>query len=520
MLNDFLETNIQNKLHIISILHLKHSISLKELSHELDLSVSGMNSIINELNLELREIAEISKGPSSLKLLKFKKNITFTELSHAIYKNSIVLQCLRYLVTNEKHEPFSNFIKDKFLTKSSAYRIRQHCSNYLHNIGLSIKNNTISGEEYRIRFFIALLYYKYGIDCCGMDKKSVNIAREFILSTNQQINPDFLNRTTNEYGYFECLFILSWKRQKYTLNFSHPNALDNLKRIFIYREIIVYVRSIVEPQLNLHFTENEYDYIFLAYCCANSCVLADKWSQEDIRQVHEIIFSDERFDNLLTLFGEHFGIELKSSPELHSVLVYFYKKCLFDLQCIIPDKHYYLLDVKKDPLVIMVKRQISTILDIWKRENYIRYQIDKGHVAYLSLQISFILRQFMKPVPVVVVADSTVELEIMKLYLSRTYPENRVRVQTVLINAQDISFLRQQQNSVIIIKKSFEYIVDFLKIPTNCKIVFANIDINASDQQHILEAIVSFETNIFKNYVKQKQQKQLPAHYGTFLLRL
>ena len=68
MLNDFLENNVRNKLCIISILHLKHSVSLKELSLELDLSISGLNSVINELNFELREIAEISKTSSSFKL--------------------------------------------------------------------------------------------------------------------------------------------------------------------------------------------------------------------------------------------------------------------------------------------------------------------------------------------------------------------------------------------------------------------------------------------------------------------
>lgn len=50
MLNDFLENNVQNKLHIISILHLKRSISLKELRHELNLSTSGINSVMNELS--------------------------------------------------------------------------------------------------------------------------------------------------------------------------------------------------------------------------------------------------------------------------------------------------------------------------------------------------------------------------------------------------------------------------------------------------------------------------------------
>lgn len=112
MLNDFLENNVQNKLHIISILHLKRSISLKELRHELNLSTSGINSVINELNSELRNLAGIHKSSACFKLFKYKKDVTYTELCHAVYKNSAVLQCLRFFITNEEHKPFSHFIEE------------------------------------------------------------------------------------------------------------------------------------------------------------------------------------------------------------------------------------------------------------------------------------------------------------------------------------------------------------------------------------------------------------------------
>lgn len=115
MLNDFLENNVQNKLHIISILHLKRSISLKELRHELNLSTPGINSVINELNSELRNLAGIHKSSACFKLFKYKKDVTYTELCHAVYKNSAVLQCLRFFITNEEHKPFSHFIEEKFM---------------------------------------------------------------------------------------------------------------------------------------------------------------------------------------------------------------------------------------------------------------------------------------------------------------------------------------------------------------------------------------------------------------------
>lgn len=519
MLNDFLENNVQNKLHIISILHLKRSISLKELSHELNLSTSGINSIMNELNSELRNLAGIHKSSACFKLFKYKKDVTYTELCHAVYKNSTVLQCLRFFITNEEHKSFSHFIEEKFLTKSSAYRIRQNCSNYLHIIGLNIKNNVIAGNEYRIRFLIALLYYRYGINCCGINKDDTDIVREFVLSTNQQISLKFLEDTTNEYGYFECLFILSWKRKNHTLSFPQANSLDKLKDIFIYQAMIPHIKEMIEAKLEITFSEQDYDYLYLAYCCTNSCVLADKWTPEDIAQVHEIVFSDEKFKKLLGHFGSQFGPELEQSQELRSVLVYFYKKCLLNLQCIIPDLHYY-LNVHGDPLVLMVKEQVKTTLHLWKEENAILYPIDKGYISYLALQITAILRKLMKPIQVIAIADSTAELEVMNLYLSRTYPENRIIIRTILINAQNLSFLQYQKNSVIIVKKSFEEVVHFLRIPADCILVLTNIDIHDSDQLQILDAIITCEKKAFTDFLDNKRKKQLSDLDDAKLLKI
>ena len=73
---------------------------------------------------------------------------------------------------------------------------------------MDIKKNKVIGEEYRIRFLIALLYYKCGIDCCDIDEYSIKLIKEFIISTNQSITFEFLNNATNEYDYFDCLMSL------------------------------------------------------------------------------------------------------------------------------------------------------------------------------------------------------------------------------------------------------------------------------------------------------------------------
>ena len=203
------------------------------------------------------------------------------------------------MILNDEEKAFSEFIEQEYLTPSSAYRIRQKCIEYLQIIGLDVNKNHVIGEEYRIRFLIALLHYKYGVDCYETDSKSIQILRNFILHTNQVIDLHYLEQTEVEYGYFEYLFVLSWKRIKYPLSKLHFKKLNYLKRIFIYQDMKIALEKTIEPSIHQHFSENDYDYLYLVYCCTNSCIFADKWSENDIKLVHHIVFSDKAFNDLL-----------------------------------------------------------------------------------------------------------------------------------------------------------------------------------------------------------------------------
>ena len=155
------------------------------------------------------------------------------ELFYSIYSNSNILRCLQFMIMNESNQPISDFADENFLTLPTAYRIRKICIEYLEKNGLQVQKNQIVGEEYRIRFFIALPYYKCGIDCCGIDLESIRIIREFVLSTNSKINMKFLENTIDEYGYFECLMILSWKRKNHPLKFEKSEKSDALKKSLV-----------------------------------------------------------------------------------------------------------------------------------------------------------------------------------------------------------------------------------------------------------------------------------------------
>ncbi len=499
MLDNFLENNVQKKLHIFSILHVSHSVSIKNLSQEVKISAAGITALIHDLNLDLQGLAEISKTSAKIDIHVYE-DVHFFEIFHAIYKSSNMLKCLRYMIMNDSHESFSEFSEEQYLTRPSAYRIRQSCVNYLHEIGLDVNKNKVIGNEYRIRFLIALLHYKYGVDCYDIDERSLQIARKFILATNDKINMQFLEYTSGEYGYFECLLILAWKRKDYPLTFERSEELEKLKQLFVYPELKVHLKANLESSLNITFSEYDFDYIFLVYCCTNSCVFADKWKQEDIDLVHSTIFSIDKVRKLVNQFAEKYGLTMTQSHAFKAAIIYFYKKCIFNLHCIIPDKHFY-LDSKSDPSKRMIQQCVTEIIRTWQTENSIPYPVDDGHLQYLSLQIFSIVQQFMEPVQIIIISDLTAEIEVLKLYLTRKFSQQRVTIRPVLFNAQDLTFMSSLDNSVIIVKKVFAPAVATLSISEKNIIVPINIEINAFDKKTIANAVVKCEKNTFKDFV-------------------
>lgn len=499
MLDNFLENNVQRKLHIFSILHISHSISVKELSKEVKISPASISVLIDDLNFDLEGIAEISKNATTIEM-KALEDVSFFEIFHAIYKSSDMLKCLRYMIMNDSHDSFTEFSEEYHLSRPSAYRIRQNCVNYLHEIGLDVRKNKVIGNEYRIRFLIALLHYKYGIDCYDIDAHSIQIVREFIVSTNDKINIQFLEDTSGEYGYFECLMILAWKRKEYPLTFEKSEELEKLKQLFIFPELKKHLKETIENRLGVSFSDYDYDYIFLVYCCTNSCVLADHWKQEDITLVHNIIFSIPKVKNLVKQFENKYGTKMSQSHAFKSAVIYFYKKCIFNLHCIIPDKHFY-LDSKNDSSKLMIQQCISEMIEAWKTENNIPYPVDEGHLQYLSLQVFSIMQQFMEPVQILVVSDLTAEVEILMLYLERKFSQQRVTITPVLFNAQDLTFMAKLDNSVIITKKVFASALSNMGISENNFIVPINIEVNEFDKQAIVDALVKCEKNTFKRFI-------------------
>lgn len=501
MLDNFLEKKVKQKLGLLFLLHSKSTVSTQDTINKLTISKCNLSSLVNEINIDFDGLATINISGAEIELSKLK-TVDFFRLSHAIYIHSDVIKCLKFFILNDDEKPFSDFIDDNFLTKSVAYRIRKNCINYLHCIGLDVKNNKIFGNEYRIRFLIALLHYKYGLEIYNIYDGSLDLVRKLILSSNQSIDLNYLEQTINEYGYSELLIILSWKRIKYDVKIPFHEDFQKLKSMFMYDELINSVKNIIESNLDLKFSKDDYDYLFLVYCCTNNCIFADKWTYKSISEVHDIVFKNKAFSDLLYRISDKFGIDAENSHPIKATLIYFFKKCLFELQCIIPDKNFFIYS-NQSPITNTITEKLVDLLNSWRKDNFIEFEIDKSHVIYLSIQLKFIMRQFMKPVEVFLLSDLNAELEVIYLYLSRTFSKDRIKITPLLLNAQNKDFLHSKKNCIIIIHKKFEPIIDSLNLDKSNIIVPITVEMNPFEISSIQNAISKSEKIAFSNFINK-----------------
>lgn len=299
------------------------------------------------------------------------------------------------------------------------------------------------------------------------------------------------------------MLILSWKRKRYLDAPIISSQLKKLKEVFVYKELLEVVKRQLEPQLNIKFKQNDYDYLFLIYCATNNVLFADQWTEERINSLYKIVFSNKKYYDLLQRIEKKFGKEVASSSALKTSLVYFAKKTILELQCIIPDKNVYIYS-KKSHLTKTLNQHITNIFYDWEKDHNIEYELDKMHVFFLTLQIELIIKQFLEPVTVLVLSELVSEQKIISMYLERCFSEKRVTIKSIQLDAENRDYLYSQKNSVIIINRKFKYLIEKSKLSKNNNtIIPITVELNNKELLHIHKAVLNYEDEMFLNFVNQ-----------------
>ncbi|MCC9962165.1 transcriptional regulator, partial [Streptococcus agalactiae] len=156
------------------------SITLDKSCHQLGLSELLIRKYCHDLTTLFN--SQLSLNIEKSTIVYQSNGVTREQAFKYIYHQSHVLQLLKFLITNDSGRLPLTYFSEKFgLSCATAYRIRKHISPLLEKLGFQIVKNTITGDEYRIRYLIAFLNAQFGIEVYPMSKMDKLLIKRLLL---------------------------------------------------------------------------------------------------------------------------------------------------------------------------------------------------------------------------------------------------------------------------------------------------------------------------------------------------
>ena len=498
MLDNLLESKVRNKVLIFIILFNNNVLHLDKMSTYLNISDVYLKDLVTELNQLLQGKARIQfQKDKHLKLI-MAKNVNYLEIIHQIYGESIILKYFEFLINDHEQLSFSAFIEKNYHSIANAYRIRNKAEKYLKQIGLKTYKHQIAGPEYRIRFFIAMLYSQYGVKYYSLSDDDIRIAHQFILASNHAIQPKLLETTADDFLFFEVLLMLTWVRRENNVELQDWEDLTALKQLFIYQQLVDYVHLNLEQSLNTFFNQTELDYIFLCYCTTNNFLFSDQWQNEDIKALHQIVFTNKQIKSLLQHLTHklRLGKEVIFTRNFRVAIVYFYKKCILNLHPLLPESNPFLFNTLNTNQKVLFN-QVQRMIDVWRTANNIPYFFTKEQIYFLTNQIEVIYQLFIPEIDITIVTNTISEYESIALKLTTTFNHYKLNPKVFMINAENIEQLYQNKNTIVLIHPKFATFIDETKLPASSPIIKLAIDYLPTYQEQLIQLFKQFNNRSF-----------------------
>ncbi|WP_394404954.1 helix-turn-helix domain-containing protein [Streptococcus sp. 20-1249] len=452
MLAKYIEPAILNKIFLINtLLEFTYS-DFSELVQITGFSKKTIRELITEVQPLLEDVLYIHIHPKQVYCCLLS-HATKTECLHRIYRESPFLQCLRFLVMNQQHLPYNEFIKTHYMSVPTAYRLKKRCHRYLETVQLTIKNNYIVGEEFRVRYLLALLQCHFGIICYSITEEDHLLVRDFMIASNSHMTQELLRLMEEEILFFEFLVILTWRRHTFRPFLPASRQFDALKKLFIYQLIQNYSEQIIEPRLQLQFDQVDYDYLFLVYCTRNNPFAGDKWTPEHNSALAKIVINETDIATLLPLFEQFLDPVIVFSEFFIISMIELFRKFLYNLQQLLPED--YLIDryLKDECSPLYIKNR--ELLSKWMAEMGYVGEISPKHLNLLTIQIRKLLKTTIDPVSVVLCSNNEANLLMFKTWLHQHLSEKSTRIISFNLNTENIELLKNMGNAVIIADKKY-----------------------------------------------------------------
>ncbi|EMT2259264.1 transcriptional regulator RofA [Streptococcus pyogenes] len=422
MIEKYLESSIESKCQLIVLFFKTSYLSITEAAEKTGLTFLQLNHYCEELNA-------FFPGSLSMTIQKRMISCQFTHpfketYLYQLYASSNVLQLLAFLIKNGSHSrPLTDFARSHFLSNSSAYRMREALVPLLRNFELKLSKNKIVGEEYRIRYLIALLYSKFGIKVYDLTQQDKNTIHSFLShsSTHLKTSPWL----SESFSFYDILLALSWKRHQFSVTIPQTRIFQQLKKLFVYDSLKKSSRDIIETYCQLNFSAGDLDYLYLIYITANNSFASLQWTPEHIRQCCQLFEENDTFRLLLNPIITLLPNLKEQKASLVKALMFFSKSFLFNLQHFIPETNLFISPYYKKGNQKLYT-SLKLIVEEWMAKLPGKRYLNHKHFHLFCHYVEQILRNIQPPLVVVFVASNFINAHLLTDSLPRYFSDKSI----------------------------------------------------------------------------------------------
>lgn len=172
--------------------------------------------------------------------------------------------------------------------------------------------------------------------------------------------------------------------------------------------------------LDMDFPSSEIDYLFLVYLTVNNSFSITEWSEEDSSALLTIIQEDPAYQELLGELRHLFGHYIVFDKACIQTLIPYFRKTLFDLQLLIPQKYYYAEEYQgSKPLA----NRIEGLINSWADRVSGRGRLTGSNLHLLCTRLEQLVREGLPPLAIAVIEINKKNIDILySLVLQQVSP--------------------------------------------------------------------------------------------------
>lgn len=418
MFEKYMEKDLIRKIKIINLLweSPKPWLTSIELAEHLGVTKPTIKSDVKFINIycNVEDSFLINSNSNGYCILhKEKKNKP--DCLKKIYKNSLFIRaCCYFLKTN--FSKVTHFANQEFISKSKAYCLKDKVIMYLKEIEVITATNEI--DECRLRFLLAFFQIKLDEEFISI---SINNQAFFsqLFKEVEQIECCLLSDYSKKYA--SILFQLHFNRRKKNELHFEKKAVSFFQKTKIYERLSQPISLFLKKELYGQAKDEEIFYFVLIFNIMNANYFEEGDSLE-IYQSYVKLISDSQFlsyKNLVDLFEKEFCINIKKDKLFEAALITFLRKCIFNLQILIPEEHFELGNIAEVPNHIFLRSR--DIFYQWDKLIQLNFNYSDNHIKYFASKIYFLLSKKKRPQNIYLLTSFYTDYLLAKEILNKEY---------------------------------------------------------------------------------------------------